>query len=137
MNHLKNSKNIFRTFSGVVGSVGSVHRQIVPWSSLYFPTSIGPFLCSQYQLQGFNLLHLSLPRRFPLFQLLLFLVSSVSNFYPDTGGQWWSLFQAHLFSHAVGREGHCKQITLACAHSVSATLGFPPLTAYVLSCLHC
>ena len=26
----KNSKNISRTFSGVVGSVGSVHFQIVP-----------------------------------------------------------------------------------------------------------
>ena len=33
---------------------------------------------------------------------------------------------AHLFNHAVGREGRCKQITLACAHSVSATLGLPP-----------
>ena len=44
-----NSKNISRTFSGVVvGSVGSVHFQIVPWSSLYFSRSIGPFLCSQY-----------------------------------------------------------------------------------------
>ena len=42
-----NSKNIFRTFSGVVvDSVGSVHFQIVPWSSLHFSRSIGPFLCS-------------------------------------------------------------------------------------------
>ena len=39
----------------------------------------------------------------------------------------------HLFSHAVGREKHCKQITLACAHSVSATVGLPPLTALVPS----
>ena len=32
------------TFSGVVvGSVGSVHFQIVPWSGLYFSRSIGPF----------------------------------------------------------------------------------------------
>ena len=45
----KNSKNISRTFSGVVvGSVGSVHFQIVPWSGTYFSRSIGPFLCSQY-----------------------------------------------------------------------------------------
>ena len=43
------SKNISRTFSGgVVGSVGSVHFQIVPWSGLYFSRSIGPFLCSCY-----------------------------------------------------------------------------------------
>ena len=47
-NDRKNSKDISRTFSGVVGSVGSVHFQIVPWSSLYFSRSIGPFLCSRY-----------------------------------------------------------------------------------------
>ena len=41
-----NSKNIPRTFSGgVADSVGSVHFQIVRWSSLYFSRSIGPFLC--------------------------------------------------------------------------------------------
>ena len=36
----------------------------------------------------------------------------------------------------MGREEHCKQISLACvgsARSVSATLGLPPLTACVLS----
>ena len=48
-NDHKNSKNISRTFSGgVVGSLGSVHFWIVPWSGLYFSRSIGPFLCSQY-----------------------------------------------------------------------------------------
>ena len=47
-NDHKNSKNISRTFSGVVGSVGSVHFRIVPWSGLYFSRSISPFLCSQY-----------------------------------------------------------------------------------------
>jgi len=48
-NDHKNSKNTSRTFSGgVVGSVGSVHFQIVPWSGLYFSRSIGPFLCSRY-----------------------------------------------------------------------------------------
>ena len=66
-NDSKNSKNISRTFSGVVvGSVGSVHFWIVPWSSLYFSRSIGPFRYSQYEKQGFNLLHLSLSRRFPV-----------------------------------------------------------------------
>ena len=40
-----NSKNISRTFSGVVvDSVGSVHFQIVPWSGLYFSRSISPSL---------------------------------------------------------------------------------------------
>ena len=41
-----------------------------------------------------------------------------------------------MFSPAVGREEHCKQISLACvgsARSVWATLGLPPLTAGVLS----
>ena len=41
-----------------------------------------------------------------------------------------------MFSRAVGREEHCKQILLACvgsAHSVSATLGLPALMACVLS----
>ena len=62
------------------------------------------------------------------------LVSSVSDFCPDTKGAvvdtfFFFFFQAHLFSHTVGREGRCKQITLACACSVSATLGLPPLTA--------
>ena len=48
-NDHKNSKDISRTFSGVVvGSVGSVHFRIVPWSGLYFSRSIGPFLCSRY-----------------------------------------------------------------------------------------
>ena len=48
--NLKNesSKNISRTFSGVVvNSVGSIHFQIVPSSSLYFSRSLGPFLCSR------------------------------------------------------------------------------------------
>ena len=41
-----------------------------------------------------------------------------------------------MFSRAVGREEHCKQISLACvgsARSVSGTLGLPPLTVCVLS----
>ena len=48
-NDSKNSKNISGTFSGVVvGSVGSVHFWIVPWSGLYFSRSLGPYLCSWY-----------------------------------------------------------------------------------------
>ena len=42
-----------------------------------------------------------------------------------------------MFSHAVGREGRCKQITLACAHNVSATLGLPLLTAHTAQALGC
>ena len=47
-------KYISRTFCGtVVDSVGSIHFQIVPWSSLYFSRSIGPFLCSWWLTAGF------------------------------------------------------------------------------------
>ena len=49
--------------------------------------------------------------------LMVFLLSSYSG--------------THLFSRTVGREGCCKQITLECACSVSATLGLPLLTARV------
>ena len=46
-NDSKNSKNISRTFSGVVvGSVGSVNFWVVHLSGLCFSRSIGPFLCS-------------------------------------------------------------------------------------------
>ena len=38
-----------------------------------------------------------------------------------------------MFSRAVGREGLCKQIILACARSVWATLGLSPLKVCVLS----
>ena len=41
-----------------------------------------------------------------------------------------------MFSHALGREEHHKQISLACvgsARSVWATLGLPPFTLCVLS----
>ena len=56
------------------------------------------------------------------FSFFCLLISSVSNFFLDTRGRWGTLFQAHLFSRAVGREGLCKQITLACDRSVLATL---------------
>ena len=47
----------------------------------------------------------SLPRRFPLFNFFCLLVSSVSDFHPDTGGAvvdaFLFFFQAHLFSSTV------------------------------------
>ena len=60
----------------------------------------------------------------------------MSNTCPDRRGQRWSLIQAYLFSCAVGREEHCKQISLVCvgsACSVWVSLGLPPLTTCVLS----
>ena len=61
------------------------------------------------------------------------LVCSVSNFHPDPRGWWWTIFQTHLFSCGVGREGHCQQITLAYAHSNLATLSLLPFTTCMLS----
>ena len=60
----------------------------------------------------------------------------MSNFHPDPSGRRWSLVQVCLFRRAVGREGHCRVISLACVGStriVLATLGLPLLTARVLS----
>ena len=68
------------------------------------------------------------------------LVSSVSNFHPDTGGRRCSLVQVHWFSHAAERAGRCRQISLVCAgrtRSVPATLGLSPLTGVCFPCLHC
>ena len=45
-------------------------------------------------------------------------------------GRWRTLFFFRLTCSVMlrgGREGCCKQITLACAHSASATLGLPPV----------
>ena len=67
------------------------------------------------------------------FSFFCLLLSSVSDFCPDTRGWWWTLFQAHFFSCTVWRERRCKQITVACSHSVSATLGLPLLTVHVPS----
>ena len=56
------------------------------------------------------------------------------NFCTDTRGLRWSLVSVRLFSRDVGRERHCRQISLACAGSVSsvlATLCLPPLVACV------
>ena len=69
-----------------------------------------------------------------LFWLLLFAISSVSNFHPDTRGRKWLLIQAHLFSCAVGREEHCKQISLVCMGSAHSVCAFPVYTAQAPGC---
>ena len=59
------------------------------WSGVPLPSTFKVYRCpsnAQSQLQDFNLLHLSLPERFPLiyFGFLYLPVSLVCNFYPDT-----------------------------------------------------
>ena len=53
----------------------------------------------------------------------------------DGGGHYFFILFRLTYSSALwgGREGCCKQITLACACSASATLGLPLLTARVAS----
>ena len=50
-------------------------------------------------------MHWSILKQFPLFIWLLFAISSVSNFRPDTDGQRWSLVQVREFRRAAGRGG--------------------------------
>ena len=91
-------------------------------------------------------MHLSLPKQFPLLILassvcwsLKCLISALTQ-----RARWWSLLfffffraGAHLFSRALGREEHCKQILLACVHSDSATLGLPHSRRVCFPSLHC
>ena len=55
--------------------------------------------------RDFNLLHQSFLKRFLLFIWLLFAVSSVSNFRPDTGRRRWSLIQVRQSSSVLLRGG--------------------------------
>ena len=60
----------------------------------------------------------------------------MANFRPDTGRHRWSLVQVRWFSRAAGREGPCRQMSLACVGStcsVPATLGLSLLASHVLS----
>ena len=76
----------------------------------------------------------SLPRQFPLFNFLCLLVSSVSDFHLDRGRAVVDTLGS-LFSCAVGKDGCCKQILLACACSVSSTLGLPLLVVHTAQAL--
>ena len=78
----------------------------------------------------------SLPSRFPLFNFLCLLVSSVSDFRLDTGRAVVDTLGS-LFSRSEGREGCCKLILLVCACSISSMLGLPLLTAHTAQALHC
>ena len=62
------------------------------------------------------------------------LVSSLSDFHPDTRGGGGHFFR---LTCSVTLLGGMLQITLACARSASATLVLPLLTASVASCPHC
>ena len=135
-NDHNNSKNISRTFSGLLWAVLSPFifsqflglayiSQDLQAPSYVVGTNDRVLIYCTCHFQGGSL----------CFSFFCLLVSSVSDFRPDTRGAVVDtlFFQAHLFSRAVGREGCCKQITLVCARTASATLGLPSLTAHVPS----
>ena len=79
------------------------------------------------------------------FSFFCLLVSSVSDFCPDTRWAVVDTFQAHLFSCAVGREGGCNKYTGVCGECLQClshtgfapTLSvcvFPVYTAQALGC---
>ena len=108
--------------------MGSVQFQIAPHSSLHFSISAGPFRCSRCYLQEFSSVALVPSEAVPFVYLACLPVSSVSNFRPDTGGRRWFLAQVRVFSRVAGREGRCRQSSLACVgrtRRVPATLGLP------------
>ena len=74
-------------------------------------------------------MHRSFLKRFPLFIWLLFAVSSVSSFHPDTGGQRRSLIEVRWFSSVLLRGGRGLQADVAVCgeHSLcSGHTGFAP-----------
>ena len=95
------------------------------WVRFSFRQLLAPAYTSQYLLapsgvvgviyRDFNLLHRSLLKWFPLFIWVLFAVSSVPNFRPDTGGRRWT-HSACQFLRAAGREG-CYFPHLCCSGS--------------------
>ena len=123
-----------------MGSVGSVHFRIVPWSGLYFSRSIGPFLCSRHNpndrvlicctchFQGSSL----------CFSFFCLLVSSVSVFCPDTREAVAdTFFLCSLVQSRCGEGGMLQRnITGECSQCLSHT-GLPPLTAHTAQALGC
>ena len=124
-----------------MGSVGSVKCQLVPCSGLYlFSKSIVAAQKHRISIKCRVLIyctcHFQGCSSFVYFGFRCLQISSLSHFSPDPRGQRQLLIQAHFFICAVEREGHCKQISLACvgsARSVWATLGLPHLTGSTLS----
>ena len=123
------------------------------WGQFIFGQFLGPAYISQ-DLQApsyvvgtndrvFNLLHLSLPRWFPLFQLLLFAVSSVSDFCPDTRWVVVDTFLGSLVQSRCGEGGTLQtNNTGVCSQCLSHTgcapthgvCAFPVCTTHALGC---
>ena len=126
-----------------MGSVGSVHFQIAPCSTLRRLKVYGPRRCLvsvNYRVLICCTSHFQSGSLFFIYFGLFCKSLQCLNFHPDTRGQRWSLTEAHVFSCAVGRERHCKQISLACvggARSAWPTLGLTRSRCMRFPGLHC
>ena len=90
---------------------------------MYYPSGV-----VGVTFRDFNLLHRSFLKRFPFFIWLLFAVSSVSNFRPDTGGRRWSLRFASSVQSCCGEGGALQaDVAVSGEHSpCSGHTGFAP-----------
>ena len=113
---------------------------------LLFPAYTSRYLQAPFGVVGvtfrdFNLLHRSFLKRFPLFIWLLFAVSSVSNFCPDTGRRRSSLIQVRQFSSVLLRGGRGSADRHRCVWGALAVFWphwvCPCTGVSVLSRLHC
>ena len=128
-----------------MSSVGSVQFQIVPCSGLYlsliyvFAPQMHSLIinfrilmcCPCYFLGGFPF--------FAYFGFLCLQISSVYNILQTLGSKGSQLLRLHLLSCAVEKEGHCKQILLACARSAPLgwnSLGLPQPESSCTSWVH-
>ena len=103
------------------------------WGQFIFRQFLGPAYCTCH-FQGGSL----------CFSFFCLLVSSVSDFLPNPRGEVVDTFLAHLFGHAVGREGWTLQTnnTGMCLQCLSHTgfapiqgvCAFPVYTAQALGC---
>ena len=126
-----------------MGIVGSVHFRIVPWSSLYFSRSIGPSYVVGTNDRVLIYCTCHFQGSFLCFSFFCLLVSSVSDFCPDTRGQWWTLFIGSLVQSLCGEGGTLQTnntgVCLQClSHTGPApTHGVCALPAHTAQALGC
>ena len=125
-----------------MGSVGSVHFRIVPCSDLYFSRSIGPsyVVGTHYRVLTYSTCHFQCGSLCSSFCLL---VSSMSDFHPDTRGAVVDTFLGSLVQSCCGEGGTLQtNNTGMCSQCLSHTgpapthgaCTFPAHTAQALVC---
>ena len=129
-----------------MGIVGSVHFRLVPWSSLYFSRSIGPFLCGRTNYRVLIYCTCHFQGGSLCFCFFCLLVSSVSDFRRDTKGavvDTFFFFLGSLVQSHCGEGGTLQTnntgVCLQClSHTGSApTHGVCSLPAHTAQALGC